>query len=876
MTFREGGMKNVRVLAALALFLSVTSNTSADDGLDIHQAARSGDVARVAALLDADPERVGALTAHHETPLHYAALGRSEAVVDLLLARGADAQAADSAGRTPMHIVAMQDDETIIAALRAGGAAVDALDGRGETPLHHAARHFNGRAIHALLAAGADASAESADRLTPLHVLGGAARVHDDAFEVLLHSLADLLIARGADSTIIADGFPALLPPPAPDPGQSRDTWTSYSDIGPDLLAYQAAYPAICQRYNLGASVQGRDLWAIRISDNIGIEDDEPEFKYIAAMHGDEIVGTKMCMNLIDYLLTNYGGDPQVNNIIDEIDLWIVPTMNPDGYVLGQRENANGVDLNRNFPEWMNGDPDLPAGHEIETQHIMNWSTQHSFVASANFHGGVVVVNYPFDNDGLGSTFSPTPDEDMFVYISEQYSIHNVPMWNGAWYHGITNGAAWYSIDGGMQDWNYRYKGCNEVTIELSNSDSPPASEIGAFWNDNRDAMLAYIETCLIGVRGIVTDVNTGAPLSATVTVVGRDHDIYTDPDLGDYHRMLLPGTYDVQFEAAGYDPVVISDVLVSSGNATVLNISMGPPPVITYPNGGETLNADVEVDVMWLGGPTTLFQVQYTSNYNDIQTIADGFETGTLGPEYTTGGDADWFVTGSDTHSGSYSARTGDIGDNGNSWMTRAAGGGPVSFWFRVSSEKDYDSFNFYVDGVRKIHTSGQGSWTPYSTTLAPGPHELKWEYDKDYSGSHYSDTVWVDDIEFVADNTTWTDIIALTSPGVLSTPWMPTDVSSDYKVRVRAFYGGSTYSDWDESDATFEVVEGAYQLGDLNCDTYVDFDDVPHFVQALVDPAGYDAAHGSCDRMLANMNGDAAVDGADVQLFVVELVGF
>ncbi len=868
-------MKFSYLLVALAFFLVSTSQTIADDGPDIHQAARSGDVVRVAALLDADPERVHALTADQETPLHYAALGRSEAVVKLLLARGADAGATDSAGRTPMHIAAMLDDMGIIKVLRANGGRVDARDHDGETPLHHAARHFNHRAIAALLAAGADPSVENADKLTPLHLLGGAVRVHDDAFEAVLHSTADVLIAHGADAAIIADGFPALVPAVAPDPEPSRDTWTDYNDIGPDLLAYQGTYPTLCQRYLLGTSVQGRYLWALRISDNIGVEEDEPEFKYIATMHGDEIVGTKMCMNLIDYLLTNYGSDTQVDNIVNEVDLWIVPLMNPDGYVLGQRTNADGYDLNRNFPEWMNGDPDTPASHPIEVQHIMNWSSQHSFVASANFHGGAMVVNYPFDNDGLGSTFSPTPYEDMFVYISEQYSIHNSPMWNGDWTHGITNGAAWYSIDGGMQDWNYRYKGCNEVTIELGDDKTPPASQIGAFWDDNRDAMLAYIETCLIGVRGIVTDTITGLPLAATVSVVGRDHDIFTDPDVGDYHRMIMPGTYSLQFEATGYDPVLISGVVVNSGNATVLNVAMGPPPEITYPNGGESLAADVEADVTWLGGPTTQFHVQYTSNYNDIQVIADGFETGTLGPQYTTGGEVAWAVSDSDAHTGDYSARAGDIDDDESSWMTRAAGGGPVSFWYRVSSETDYDFFNFYVDDVRKVHASGNRSWTLYSTTLPPGPHELKWEYTKDYSGGWWYDTAWVDDIEFVADNTIWTDIIALTLPGASSTPWTPTVESDDYKVRVRAYYGGTNYSIWDESDATFAVTSEEYQLGDLNCDTFVDLDDVPHFVQALVDPAGYDATHGSCDRMLANMNGDSTVDGDDVAGFIAELVG-
>ncbi len=289
----------------------------------------------------------------------------------------------------------------------------------------------------------------------------------------------------------------------------AADEWDDYDDIGLTLQAYEDAYPTICERHDLGLSVQGRHLWAIRITDNIGVEEDEPEFKYISTMHGDEVVGTKMCMLLINYLLTNYGGDPQVTNLVDEVDIWILPLMNPDGYEhtpYPSRYNANGVDLNRDFPEGTHGDPNTTTGRADETIVVMNWSFANSFTLAANIHTGAVVVNYPFDNDGMGSNPSPTPDDDLFIYISEEYSYYNEPMWNGTFYHGITNGADWYSIDGGMQDWSYRYMGCNEVTLELSDIKWPNPSQIPDFWDDNRESMLAYMETCLIGVRGLVTD----------------------------------------------------------------------------------------------------------------------------------------------------------------------------------------------------------------------------------------------------------------------------------------------------------------------------------------------------------------------------------
>jgi len=229
---------------------------------------------------------------------------------------------------------------------------------------------------------------------------------------------------------------------------------------------------------------------------------------------------------------------------------------------------------------------------------------------------------------------------------------------------------------------------------------------------------------------------------------------------------------------------------------------------------------------VIWTGDPDAQFQVQYTSNYGDIAAVIDGFEDGELGPDYDTGGNQVWYVTSSQSHSGSYSARAGDIGDNQVSWMTRSVSGGDLSFWYRVSCESGYDFFNFHIDGDLEIHISGHGGWTYYSTTLPPGSHELRWEYDKDGSQSHYYDTVWIDDLEVTTDNTEWFDIVALTDPGVMSVEWVPLAASDDYKVRVRRVYDGGGYGAWDESDGTFSVEAGL--IGDLNGDGVVDLSDL------------------------------------------------
>jgi hypothetical protein len=233
----------------------------------------------------------------------------------------------------------------------------------------------------------------------------------------------------------------------------------------------------------------------MRITKNPDVEEDEPELAYIAAMHGDEVVGKEMCVNLINYLTDGYGTDPRVTRLVDSAEIWILPSMNPDGTEAGTRYNAHGVDLNRNFPDWFSDPVNTPEGREAETAVVMAWTEAHNPILSANFHGGTLVANYPFDNNETGSSvFSPTPypDQDALYSISLTYAENNPPMHASPTFpDGVTNGAEWYAIDGGMQDYNYCWHGNFQVTMEVSYSDWPAGSQLPQYWEDNRESMLS-------------------------------------------------------------------------------------------------------------------------------------------------------------------------------------------------------------------------------------------------------------------------------------------------------------------------------------------------------------------------------------------------
>ena len=416
---------------------------------------------------------------------------------------------------------------------------------------------------------------------------------------VLLYADSDEL-----ESLLAAGWTLNVLPPPPASPAgpspKALGAYNNYASMTAMLDGYATNYPALCRKLSLGKSVQGRDLWAIKITSNPDVPADKPKFKYISTIHGNEPLGTEMCLYLIDLLVKGYGSnDTRLVNVVNNVETWIVPLINPDGRESSppQRYSANGYDLNRSFPEGSGTDlgnvlygPSASTnGLQPEVGSVMAWTTAHNFSLGANFHTGSLVENYPYDNDGLGSVFSPSPDEALFKVLARAYASNNPPMWANTDFsqhftNGIVNGADWYAVIGGLQDWSYRYMGSLETTIELSDEGpysgqwpDPPASELPTYWAQNRESMLQYLEWVLRGVRGLLRDAQTGQPVKGTVRVEGMHHLVFSGPDVGDYHRILLPGNYTLWFYAPGYVPQRIPNVVVGSGPATRLDVALQP-----------------------------------------------------------------------------------------------------------------------------------------------------------------------------------------------------------------------------------------------------------------------------------------------------------
>ncbi|XP_067909267.1 carboxypeptidase N catalytic chain isoform X1 [Heterodontus francisci] len=338
-----------------------------------------------------------------------------------------------------------------------------------------------------------------------------------------------------------------------------------YDGLVKALLGVQRDCPFISRLYSIGRSTLGHHLYVLELSDNPGIHELlEPEFKYVGNMHGNEVLGRELLIQLAQYLCEEYNlRNPRITQMIHQTRIHILPSMNPDGYevaadqgseansYLTGRANARGVDLNRNFPDLHVGLQKLKdRNHHVslaanwqeqaeqETYAIIRWVQSYNFILSANMHGGAVVANYPFDKAQEPNSRGPhraavstTPDHKLFQKLAKVYSYSHGWMHSGMncgdyFPDGITNGASWYSLSRGMQDFNYLHTNCFEITLELSCKKFPPENELQREWYGNREALLAYIEEVHKGIKGMVLDENNNGIYKAVISVFGINHDV--------------------------------------------------------------------------------------------------------------------------------------------------------------------------------------------------------------------------------------------------------------------------------------------------------------------------------------------------------------
>jgi hypothetical protein len=335
--------------------------------------------------------------------------------------------------------------------------------------------------------------------------------------------------------------------------------YTTHEDLIRSLHSIANVRTDIARFVHIGYSEEGREIAGIFFAK--GNRRNKPTFAYMGPVHGDEVVGREAAKKLAEYIVH---GSP--NNLLDHVDLLIVPTLNPDGYQSITRRNSKDHDLNRSFPkrcsDWTGGDLDAEvraAMWIIETFNPdgIGW-----------FHGGTEILCWPFDDlcDHDDKTYhapSPGPETRIHEEMSKVYSDLN-PRTKLIIPAGGINCADWYFLEGGAADWAL-YHGNQTVvsmTMELSSTKFPTIGDfIQTYWASIRPGLLEFPKKLNQGLFGTlkgprgeivagkiwVLDGHTNA-----LPIPGRHKLIPTRPD-GSFRRPLAVGKTTVIIAAEGY-----------------------------------------------------------------------------------------------------------------------------------------------------------------------------------------------------------------------------------------------------------------------------------------------------------------------------------
>lgn len=323
----------------------------------------------------------------------------------------------------------------------------------------------------------------------------------------------------------------------------------TYETLTAELKTLAGKYPNLVRLESAGKSVEGRDLWYLRVT-NLNVTDpSKPKLLFISSMHGDEVTGKEVMVYLLRDMLQRHGTSARITSLMDHNEIYIMPSMNPDGTEHQQRFNATGVDLNRDFPG-LNEDP-FGGNRAPETRALMELHKNNHFQVAINFHGGSLCINIPWDSkaNGAANLFG---DNTLMHSMAREYADANHPMQAnhmGSFDHGVTYGYEWYPVFGGMQDWSSYFRQSTHSTVEISMTKWPAASSLAGFWGDNREGLLKYLENGATGVHLKVTD-KDGVLLPADIQISSAERTLSYP---GYVHRPTVGGEQTVTVSSAGY-----------------------------------------------------------------------------------------------------------------------------------------------------------------------------------------------------------------------------------------------------------------------------------------------------------------------------------
>lgn len=361
--------------------------------------------------------------------------------------------------------------------------------------------------------------------------------------------------------------------------------WPGYhtrAEVVADLQALEQAYPTLCKLYDLqsryGAPLthDGHRIYALRISDAPDQDQDKPNLVLSANTHANELAVIEVPLYAAEQLLQAYGNDPQLTQLVDDNQIWILPNLNPDGleytwnnnhlWRKNRRDNGDGtvgVDMNRNYPFFWSqcGSSSNTSSNtyhgtgpasEPEIQALLMFAETEGFERLLDFHCQGPDVRHPYNN--LVESAIPA------MVRATMDPIHNA----------IANAMGYPPVGtcccGTLMEWHFSTKGTMSFLVEFATCTNPyaqTAQELINTW----PGVVEHLTTP-VPMTGHVTSSNGGAPLAASITVAGHEFQdgqtVMSGGRFGRYHLWGGPGTFDVTFTADNHLPQTVQVTLAA------------------------------------------------------------------------------------------------------------------------------------------------------------------------------------------------------------------------------------------------------------------------------------------------------------------------
>ncbi|MCP4351024.1 MAG: hypothetical protein GY795_36620 [Desulfobacterales bacterium] len=495
---------------------------------------------------------------------------------------------------------------------------------------------------------------------------------------------------------------------------KSRDALEGYRDydmVLKELQQIESDNPDICKLYDIGDtwgkeyfdngnthySNFNHEIWALKVSDNVAVEEDEPSVYYLGVHHAREPISLEVAMAVLHNIVDNYKTDQAIAQRVSDTQIWFVPLVNPNGHKVvtsetnvwmrknirdnndtgrfesqyGSGYTPDGVDPNRNYgfswgdvgssDDWNDSSYHGTGGYsEPEVQAVKKLQSEHHFVAGITYHSFGELVIWPYGYE----TGAVTPDGDAIAELGTAIavSIPSVHPDEPIFEHGHYDpGPSWglYPTGGGQDDDAYGDHGIFGYCIELATQFIPPAEEVDQICQDNLEAAMILLNRAYTStLTGHITDAATGEPVVAEVFVHGIDDKIIggaddrfpdpaefrqpykSDQDFGRYYRLLTNGTYDVTFAVDGYKPMTKTGIEITPDGQTIVDIALEKsdcPEIITISEDILPGMAGGSVFIPLSGTDVSVWEITYNGETAEVSKFKEIYRLQGLAEGVTT-----------------------------------------------------------------------------------------------------------------------------------------------------------------------------------------------------------------------------------------------